>query len=454
MRALTTLATVAMLLGSMRIPSAAAEGTEREIVVAGAQRSYLVHVPATWDRLRPIPVLFVFHGAGSDAESMAPATGFEALAAVTNMLIVTPRAPARTKRFEVDPPTGRPSSDVAFVDAILARLRERFPVDARRIWATGFSNGAALCYRLAAERPQVVAAIAPVAGYLPSLVRESPVVPVPLLHVHGAADRRVAAPRLSGDPEAAVATWARWNGAGPTPVVDLLPGTGGLVVRRATYRGPTSRSDAQLLLVEGADHVWSGGPSGVISRTILEFLVAHPRDEAAIPASAPPPLVGQPFGSLAALRWLTPEGAPVALAAQRLTLFRWWTNACPHCTGSVPALARLEERYRVRGLRMVGVYHPKGRKLTDAAARDYVRRLGFAGALAFDDRWTKYSELRDRGGLRQATSISVLVDAEGIVRWVDPGPRLEAGSRDLAVLDALLERLLPAALPPGAAPAR
>jgi hypothetical protein len=111
----------------------------------------------------------------------------------------------------------------------------------------------------------------------------------------------------------------------------------------------------------------------------------------------------------------------------------------------VPALARLEDRWRARGLRLVGVYHPKGAGLGDVAARDYARRLGFSGAIAFDDRWTKYVELRDRGRLGEATSISVLVDAEGVVRWVHPGPRIEEGSPDLAALEALLARLLPPA---------
>ncbi len=454
MRALLTLAVLAALASAACPPTAFGETSAREIVVAGATRSYLIHVPPTWDSVRPLPVLLVFHGAGSDAESMVRATGFDALAAASPMLVVYPRAPQRTKRYEVDPPAGRMSADVLLVDAILARLRERFPIDARRIWATGLSNGAALCYRLAAERPQVIAAIAPVAGYLPNLVRAAPVVPVPLLHAHGSADGRVTAPASEDGPGSAVTTWARWNGAASGPALDTLPGTGSLVVRRTRFTGPTPRSDAALLLVEGEGHVWSGGPGGAISRAILEFLAAHPQDEPRTAERPAHPLVGQPFGSLAALRWLTPEGGPVSLAAQRLTLFRWWTNTCPHCVGSVPALASLEARYRARGLRLVGVYHPKGSRLSDSAARDYAARLGFHGAIAFDDRWTKYVELRDRGGLRQATSITVLVDAEGSVRWAHPGPRIEAGSADLAALDALLDRLLPAAAPAGPAPAR
>lgn len=472
MRAPLPLVAVLLVLGLARPPDAQAEGVEREIVVRGEARSYRIHVPSTWDRARPIPVLLVFHGAGSDAESMVRATGFDALADATPMLVVYPRAPGRTRRYDVDPPAGRTSADVELVDALLARLRGRFPVDGQRIWATGFSNGAALCYRLAAERPGVLAAIAPVAGYLPALGRAAPSAPTPLLHVHGTADTRVPPPSPAGSAgtvDSAFQTWARWNEATRPLPERRESDPSGLVLRRQALAGASPRSDTELLLVEGRGHEWSGGPGGPISRAILAFLTQHPQAPQALqalpgsPATQPPPpqgaptrpgpaargLVGAPLGSLDALRWLTPKGGPASIAAQPLTLFRWWTNACPHCVASLPVLARLEDRYRARGLRLVAVYHPKGRRLGDEAARAYARGLGVRGALAFDDRWTKYAELRDRGGLRQATSISVLVDASGTVRWVHPGPRLEAGSRDLAELEALLERLLPPATSTG-----
>ena len=447
MRTLVTIA-VLTLLGAITGTSAAAESAERTIVVDGATRSYLIHVPGTWDRVRPIPVLLVFHGAGSDAESMVRATGFDAMAAGSNMIVVYPRAPSPALRYEVDPPAGRESADVRFVDALLERLRARFPIDARRIYATGFSNGAAFCYRLAAERPRVIAAIAPVAGYLPRLTRGAGAVPIPLMHVHGGMDGRVRPPGSPGTPGSGfVETWAEWNGATPTPVADKLPGTGTLDVRRTAYRGPTPRSDAQLLLVLGDGHTWSGGPGGPISRAILEFLVAHPRDDA-LPAT-----VAEGARRESARRPAVRDDRRTALAhaGGRPVLARGAApDAVPLVDERVPPLhgqraraGRLEERYRARGLRLVGVYHPKGAALGDAAARDYARGLGFTGALAFDDRWTKYVELRDRGGLDRATSISILVDAAGVVRWVHPGPRIEAGSADIADLEAFLERSLP-----------
>src|SRR5262245_8936961 len=98
-----TLLVLALLSLAAAVPAEAASPVERQIVVGGTTRSYLISVPAAWDRVRPIPVLFVFHGAGSDAESMVRATGFDALAETTPMLVVYPRAPGRVRRYDVDP---------------------------------------------------------------------------------------------------------------------------------------------------------------------------------------------------------------------------------------------------------------------------------------------------------------------------------------------------------------
>ena len=222
---------------------------------------------------------------------MVAATGFDAAAEADPMLVVYPKAPARTKRYDVDPPAGRESADVRFVDALLVRLRERFPVDGRRIFATGFSNGAALCYRLAAERSGVFAAVAPVAGYVPSsLVRRPDAGPVPLLHVHGTADGRVhaSAPRPGGSD--AFSAWARGTAPIAAQAISESRGPEGLALRRVAFSGPTPRSDTHLLLVEGEGHVWSGGPGGSVSRAVLEFFASHPREApVAAPSSGPSP---------------------------------------------------------------------------------------------------------------------------------------------------------------------
>ena len=251
-------------------------GTEPTIAVDGVSRSYRLHAPPAKYSSAKIPVLFVFHGAGSDADDIEKGTGFDALADAESMLVVYPEGLGG--RFDVDPAQGRTSADVRFVDVLLAHLHTQFRIDDRSVFASGFSNGAAFCYRLAADRPDVIAAIAPVAGYLPSLAPAPASRPVPLIHVHGTKDVRVGAPPLVGGEGTPVPVWARRNGATRGPDVLAVPPVDGLVMRRAAYAGSTRRADAELLLVEGAGHEWPGGPGGPITRAILAFFRAHPRD--------------------------------------------------------------------------------------------------------------------------------------------------------------------------------
>jgi hypothetical protein len=123
----------------------------------------------------------------------------------------------------------------------------------------------------------------------------------------------------------------------------------------------------------------------------------------------------------------------------------------------VPDLGQLATKYRARGLGMIGVYHRKGTRLSDAAIRATYSRLGGPDALAVDEGWRLLRPIMERGRLRRATSISLLVDRAGIVRWVHAGPRIHHASdpryagpaQDLRELDALVDALLPSAAPVG-----
>lgn len=149
------------------------------------------------------------------------------------------------------------------------------------------------------------------------------------------------------------------------------------------------------------------------------------------------PLVGTPLGSLAALRWVLPDGKAPDLAAQPLTLFRWWMIDCPFCRASLPDLSELQQRFAPR-LQLVAVFHPKGGgPFADGELQDHLRTLGVTAPLARDDAWRVLEPLLDRGKLTAATSISVLVDRGGIIRWVHPGPRLHRGEgAEFATADA------------------
>lgn len=140
-------------------------------------------------------------------------------------------------------------------------------------------------------------------------------------------------------------------------------------------------------------------------------------------------------------------GAPGAKA----TLVRWWTDTCPFCEASLPAIEALRRRYAGAGLATLGVYHPKPpRPVSDADVLAAAERLGYGGPLLVDHDWATLRSIWLDTGPRPATSASFLLDADGIVRFVHPGPEFfpsddpaEAlADRDHADMVAAIEALL------------
>ncbi len=129
-------------------------------------------------------------------------------------------------------------------------------------------------------------------------------------------------------------------------------------------------------------------------------------------------LIGRKLPELGLDRWI-PE-KPAGTAAP--TLYRWWTNGCVFCQQTLPAIEQLRARYGDKGLQVVGVYHPKPPgEADDETIEQYARYLGYKGAIAVDEDWSALDLAFPPEG-RKATSVSLLVDADGVIRFVHPGP--------------------------------
>ncbi len=138
-------------------------------------------------------------------------------------------------------------------------------------------------------------------------------------------------------------------------------------------------------------------------------------------------LVGQPASPFAEdLVWFDGEARSLASMRGKVLLVRFWTDTCPFCEASAPGLSALHERYADQGLEVVGIFHPKPRgssvDLDAVAAR--AKELGMEFSIASDARWDTLERwwLASGEGERKATSVSFLIDAEGRIRWVHPGP--------------------------------
>ena len=80
--------------------------------------------------------------------------------------------------------------DVNFIRAAVEATIKNYPIDRRRIFATGISNGAMMSHRLAAEASDVLAGAATVAGELtpPIAANFHPQYPVSIFIIHGDRD--------------------------------------------------------------------------------------------------------------------------------------------------------------------------------------------------------------------------------------------------------------------------
>ncbi len=161
--------------------------------------------------------------------------------------------------------------------------------------------------------------------------------------------------------------------------------------------------------------------------------------------------VGKKFPKISFDRWLVPDDQPTEPKHVKATLYRWWTDSCPYCRASLPAVEMLRRQYASNGLRIVGVYHPKpSRKVSDDAVNAAAKRFGFQGPIAVDEDWSELTKVYLSSGRRRATSVTFLVDEHGVTRFLHPGPVFFASDEpqhaqenaDLRLLKRAIEALL------------
>jgi polyhydroxybutyrate depolymerase len=272
--------------------------------VGGLDRTYRVYRPAALPAGAPVPLVIVLHGAVGTGQQAEQAYGWDAEADRGGFVVAFPDGVGRTWNASPDC-CGQAArdqvDDVGFMERLVSTLDGRTPIEPRRVYVTGISNGALLAYRLACDST-LFAAIGPVAG---TMINPCPgPAPISVIHIHGKTDRTIP---YGGGPG------RRDNGGtGRLPVKIDGPAVPDLLARwRAvdscpapaeTTVGPVTTSTAQcpdgraveLIAVAGAGHQWPGSaaPGPIAARllhldapstalnatgTIWRFFAAHPR---------------------------------------------------------------------------------------------------------------------------------------------------------------------------------
>ena len=289
---------IALILGLAAqcplIAHAQAGSEELAIDFAGQKRTFTVHLPAKFDTRVGVPLVVMLHGGGGTARAAMWETGWAAKADREGFIVAFPEAlardPARPASLAANPrlwndgserfyPAQSPVDDVGFIAAMLDDLGRRHAIDARRVYVSGFSNGASMAFRVGAALPDRIAAIAPVAGALwtdpVKLAR-----PVSMLYITGSADPlnpiEGGVPRLPGGPSDLVRAKIKppvresirqWAGALGCPAT---PPAAGEVdgMRTETRSRCAGGAEVVYIEIEGQGHTWAGG-SGLLPARLV-----------------------------------------------------------------------------------------------------------------------------------------------------------------------------------------
>jgi polyhydroxybutyrate depolymerase len=168
-------------------------------------------------------------------------------------------------------------------------------VDRNRVFATGLSNGAGMVHRLACDRPDLVAAIAPISGGMPpDRVRSCARVqepPVSILAMHGTDDSMVPLDQSIRD---GIAAWRQRDRCPELPASFELPDADpadGTRTRVDLFAPCAADTAVSFYTIENGGHEWPGGEpkrgferrNGLMPRdfdaavVIWDFFKNHPR---------------------------------------------------------------------------------------------------------------------------------------------------------------------------------
>lgn len=299
---------VAMAIAaSVMAASPAAVGDLRaQLELAGKTRTYTIHVPPQRAPAGGFPLVFAFHGGGMQGQAMQKLTQLNKVADRRGFIVVYPDG-VDTHWNDGRSTIRNAQDDVGFVAAMIDRIGRDYPIDPRRVHATGISNGALFAERLGCELADRIAAIAPVAGSMPAELSLGcrPARPVAVLHINGTTDPIMpfeggAVADFGGRGEGGQVLsaaqsdsfWARANGCHGASATQALPIIAPLdrtrVIRKTHGGCPEGGAVTQLTVLRGG-HTWPGGPQyarplvvGLASRQIdasaliADFFLAHP----------------------------------------------------------------------------------------------------------------------------------------------------------------------------------
>ncbi len=272
----------------------------------GRERTYDLHVPASYDGTKDVPLLVALHGRLGTGSGQQKLAHLDQVSDERGFLVVYPDG---LERSWADGRGGTPAdrngvNDVRFISALIDKLESKYKVDRARIYATGMSNGGFMSGRLACDLSERIAAVAIVGASLSGSVAANchPAKPISVLLIQGTEDPLV--PVAGGElghgsaggvvlsHDAALERFVAANHCAREPKKEHIADKAGdgTNLDVTTYVSCAGGSEVAGYVVNGGGHTWPGGlqylPVAFIGKTtqnldgsnaIWEFLSRHSR---------------------------------------------------------------------------------------------------------------------------------------------------------------------------------
>lgn len=220
------------------------------------------------------PLVIALHGRWGTAEGQEQLGPAAELARGEGFFLLLPNGIEMSwnDARHVGPAAEQHIDDVAFLIALLDAFAAQHPVDLKRVYVMGMSNGGLMAHTLACAHAERFAAFGSVTANLPAALdgKCAPSRPISVAMVLGTKDPII--PYLGGEimgsggrvlsADASLRQWARLNGcegeATVSALADKLPDDG-THTRVLTHHHCREGSEVVLYSVEGGGHTWPGG---------------------------------------------------------------------------------------------------------------------------------------------------------------------------------------------------
>lgn len=233
------------------------------LMVQEKKRHYVLHRSLKMDGDAPLPLLLAFHGSSGTPARFEGVTALSKLVDKEKFLVIYPEGLNgnwRTRgQDEAEP-------DIAYIKAVLDDAKARVKIDAKRIYAVGYSNGAQMVWRLACLAPETLSGMALVAGNYMAHEDCKTGAPLSTLLFHGMNDRSLPyeGSKLAQGPRVFASSRAKLNGCTDRPRIIFQEEE---VVGEA-WENCSGNAAVQLYTIKDKGHSWPGAAHPDATTTI------------------------------------------------------------------------------------------------------------------------------------------------------------------------------------------